>query len=69
MKHVALELRTHMQEEKSDLDNLQKGYDSADKLVEFTIKKVGELANSPAGRMSCYLCLLVLVFFIILYFL
>ena len=69
MKHIAIEMRQHFKDEKSDLDFLQNDYESAGQLVEKTIKKVGALANSPAGRMTCYMCGIVLLFLIVLYFL
>lgn len=69
MKHLALELRTHMENEDKDLTDLSNEYNSAGMFVNLTTQKVGELANTPAGRMTCYICCLVIFFFVVLWLL
>ncbi len=69
MKQIASHMKDHLHGEKETFDVLGKGFDKSSKLLAFTNAKMDELMKSKSGRVTCYLILFVIVFFVILYFL
>jgi len=69
MKQIASNMKDHLSNEKSMFDDLGKGFDKSNKLLAFTNAKMDELMRSKSGRVTCYLILFVIAFFVILYFL
>jgi len=69
MKHLALDLKTVIKDGKKDLDELNDDYGNANSFIGFTMEKLNILANSPSSKLCCYLCLVVFLFLMILYFL
>jgi len=69
MKNIASNMKDHLSDENNKLNDLGKGFDKSNKLLKFTHAKMDEIMSSKSGRVTCYLGLFVILFFVILYFL
>ena len=69
LKSISLDIRDYMNNESKLLKNMDNDYDNSTNLMGATMKKVDQILNAKTGRISCYLVLIILIFFSVLYFL
>ena len=56
-----------MKDEKNDLNGLNNDMGKTGGLLGYTMNRLNILATTPAGHMTCYIVLFVLVFLLVLY--
>ncbi|KRX07640.1 hypothetical protein PPERSA_11189 [Pseudocohnilembus persalinus] len=69
LKGVSQDINAFLSEDKSMLNQMDGQYSSNQNLMAGAMEKIDELLNSNVGKNYCFLIIVVLCFFIILYFL
>mmetsp|Transcript_70864 Transcript_70864/g.82527 ORF Transcript_70864/g.82527 Transcript_70864/m.82527 type:complete len:111 (+) Transcript_70864:47-379(+) len=67
IKNLSLGIKNFIGNEKKQLNNMMKDYDKSSSLMDLSMKKMDQIMNSKAGRLSCYLSVCVLFVFVVLY--
>jgi len=69
LQSIGIEIKDYITNEKKSLNTMGNTYDNSRSLIEFTMKKIDMLMGSSYGKVTCYLVLVVIIVFGILYFL